>query len=131
MHAGVFIMAYCVWLYCLQRKSLDFSMILMGKDFSKPLACYNQCICQCHILKVKKKSLQIYSLLTTTKQLSIWINDTLINAEIPCPFLGSTMLMTSVLAQRESSNSVRISRKKMLAALPLDFSYVKASFKRL
>lgn len=37
MHAGAFKMAYCVWRYHLHSKSLDLSMIPMGKDFFKPL----------------------------------------------------------------------------------------------
>lgn len=61
-------------------------------------------------IESKKKFVNIFTS-TTAKELSIQINDALINTEIPCPSLGSTMLMTSALAQRESSHSVRISTK--------------------
>lgn len=49
-------------------------------------------------------------LLTTAKELSAWINGTLINTENICPSVASTMLMTlAQRAQREFTNSVRIS----------------------
>lgn len=68
--------------------------------------------------KKKKKSLSIYSPLTPAKELGSWINDALINTEIPCPSLGRTMLVTPALAQRESSNSVRISTKTCQQPFP-------------